>query len=299
MSELPAELHAGPLSMEDVSETTAMWRECEVVDQGEADANEADLVSIWQRPSFDFATQSVGVRSHGRLVAVATLWGRRRAFAVVLPSERGRGIGTWLLEWSEQACRAAGADGTLQAIPDAARDAVALLRAHGYAPHWESWVLEIALEEEPPPPAVPAGYAIRGFRPGEDERSAYEVLDTAFSEWPEQEPESFEDWKALTLGRPGFTAEDIALAVAGGSVVGAVGMTDDDGEGWVDRLAVARAHRGRGLGRALLQHAFAVTWRRGGRRCGLGTDSRTGARGLYEHVGMHVKRSYTEYYKAL
>jgi len=217
----------------------------------------------------------------------------------VLPSERGRGIGTWLLEWSEQACRALGADGTLQPIPDRARDAVALLRAHGYEPHWESWVLEIALEREPPPPVVPPGYAIRGFRPGEDERAAYEVLDTAFSEWPEQEPESFEDWKAVTLGRPGFTAADMALAVAGERVVGAVLLTDDAGEGWVDRLAVERTHRGRGLGRALLQHAFAVTWQRGGRRCRLGTDSRTGARGLYEHVGMHVERSYTEYFKAL
>jgi mycothiol synthase len=69
----------------------------------------------------------------------------------------------------------------------------------------------------------------------------------------------------VTLRRPGFAAEDMAIAVAAETVVGAVGMTDDDGEGWVDRLAVARAHRGRGLGRALL----------------------------------HVKRSYTEYYKAL
>jgi mycothiol synthase len=64
-------------------------------------------------------------------------------------------------------------------------------------------------------------------------------------------------------------------------------------------LAVAREHRGRGLARALLAHAFGLTWRRGGHRCGLGTDSRTGARGLYEHVGMHVRKTYGEYVKRL
>ena len=38
------------------------------------------------------------------------------------------------------------------------------------------------------------------------------------------------------------------------------------------------------------------------RRCGpaaLATDSRTGARGLYEHVGMHMRKSYGEYRKPL
>jgi hypothetical protein len=33
--------------------------------------------------------------------------------------------------------------------------------------------------------------------------------------------------------------------------------------------------------------------------CGLGTDSRTGARGLYEHVGMRVRKTYYEYVKLL
>ena len=46
-------------------------------------------------------------------------------------------------------------------------------------------------------------------------------------------------------------------------------------------------------------HAFGQSWRRGLRRCALGTDSRTGARGLYEHVGMRVRASYGEYRKAL
>jgi len=67
----------------------------------------------------------------------------------------------------------------------------------------------------------------------------------------------------------------------------------------VDQLGVAREHRGRGLARALLAHAFRTTWQRGGRHCGLATDARTGARGLYEHVGMRVRKTYGEFVKQL
>ena len=42
-----------------------------------------------------------------------------------------------------------------------------------------------------------------------------------------------------------------------------------------------------------------MSWDRGDRVCGLSTDSRTGALGLYENVGMHVTRSYTNLTKAL
>jgi mycothiol synthase len=49
----------------------------------------------------------------------------------------------------------------------------------------------------------------------------------------------------------------------------------------------------------LLQRAFRINWDRGERRVGLNTDSRTGALGLYEKVGMSVKRSYTHRAKRL
>jgi mycothiol synthase len=58
-------------------------------------------------------------------------------------------------------------------------------------------------------------------------------------------------------------------------------------------------HQGRGAGRALLDESFRVFRARGHRACGLSTDSRTGAIGLYEHVGMHVRKSYTHRAKRL
>ena len=46
-------------------------------------------------------------------------------------------------------------------------------------------------------------------------------------------------------------------------------------------------------------HAFGLSRWRGGTSCGLGTDSRTGARGLYERVGMRVRKTFGEYVKRL
>ena len=76
-------------------------------------------------------------------------------------------------------------------------------------------------------------------------------------------------------------------------------VVEQDDLGWIEALAVAREHRGIGLGQALLVHGFRATWRRGIRRVGLGTDERTGARGLYERAGMHVRKTFVEYGKSV
>ncbi len=57
---------------------------------------------------------------------------------------------------------------------------------------------------------------------------------------------------------------------------------------YVDRLAVRRDRRGIGLARALLVDSFAAARAHGATRSELSTDSRTGALGLYEKVGMEV-----------
>ena len=67
-----------------------------------------------------------------------------------------------------------------------------------------------------------------------------------------------------------------------------VGTDFDPPEAFVSRLATRRDQRGRGLAQALLVDCFAEARRHGARRCGLSTDSRTGALGLYQKVGMVV-----------
>jgi mycothiol synthase len=295
VSELPAGLAAGPLTPADADAVTSVWVECEEHDDGRAEVVPADIASIFQSPRID----AVGVRDDGRLVALAIQLAPMMTWVAVLPSHRGRGVGTWLMDWTQAAARKVGGDACSQSVSEHEHAAIALLERAGYERRWEGWLFEIVLEHEPVPPVLPGGYAIRAFEPGRDERAAFEVFERAFAEWPEYEARPFDDWVAVSLGRPGFAPELLGLCTRDDEVVGAALLTYDADKGWVDQLAVARAHRGRGLGRALLVHAFGVTWRRGGRRCGLGTDSRTGARGLYEHVGMHVRKTYYEYVKPL
>ena len=72
-----------------------------------------------------------------------------------------------------------------------------------------------------------------------------------------------------------------------GLVMGDVQFAEEHG-GWVKTSACLKEFRGRGLGRALLQHALAVLRGAGREKAGLGVDTgnETGALALYESVGM-------------
>ena len=80
-----------------------------------------------------------------------------------------------------------------------------------------------------------------------------------------------------------FVAEESGRAIAA-----IVNMYYDD-LGFVDELGVREAHRGRGLGEALLLRTFAAFHAAGQPRVSLGVDAgnATGATQLYEKTGMH------------
>ena len=64
--------------------------------------------------------------------------------------------------------------------------------------------------------------------------------------------------------------------------------TADHREGFIARLATRADQRGRGLAQALLVDCFAAARAHGATGIWLSTDTRTGALGLYEKVGMRV-----------
>jgi ribosomal protein S18 acetylase RimI-like enzyme len=66
-------------------------------------------------------------------------------------------------------------------------------------------------------------------------------------------------------------------------------------------LGVRRPWRKRGLGLALLHHAFGEFYRRGKRKAGLGVDAKnlTGAMRLYEKAGMHIHKQIDLFEKEL
>ena len=77
-----------------------------------------------------------------------------------------------------------------------------------------------------------------------------------------------------------------------GEVVGVGWVLPSRDSGYVMSLAVRKDQRGRGLARALLVDCFEVSRGAGMARAELSTDSRTGALGLYERVGMEITQTW-------
>jgi len=285
--ELPAGLTTRPLRPDDAPTVYDLMVEAQAHDIGEPAIDLEDIVGDWQRPSFDLATQAVGVIAEGRLVAYAEVSNGRYADATVPPAWRGHGIGTWLAYWTQSEARRQG--GSLVGMPVPSGSAGdRLLERLRYHVAWTSWVLELPAGAVIAPQPLPPGYAVREYAPGE-ERDAFQVVEDAFNEWPNRTPSTYEDWAAGVVLRPGFASWNLRVVTGpGGAVVGVGYVFLSRDCGYVQYLAVRRDQRGRGLARALLVDCFAVAREHGASRSELSTDSRTGALGLYERVGMRV-----------
>lgn len=298
---LPAGLAFRPLTMADARAVYELMAADQRVHLGRVDIEEADIVGDWQRPSFDVPAQVVGVFEGDKLVGYAEAG--QRGDAAVHPDLLGRGIGTWLAYRMQDMARDLGL--SVVGMPVlAGSPADRLLAALGYRIRWTSWGLQlpdgavIAARELPP------GYAVREARQdGAELREFHGVLEDAFLEWSVRERESFDDFSAGVLARPGIQPWNLRVVtdpdgrIAAAAIVlvnyGDADEADDHRadqppEAYVARLATRADQRGRGLAQALLVDSFAAARDHGALRCGLSTDSRTGALGLYERVGMRV-----------
>jgi mycothiol synthase len=298
---LPSGLTARPATRSDAADVVELVAASEKAAFGEVFIEIEDVQSDWDRPAFDLAVDSLAVLERDRLVGYAEVYKGRRADVGVHPDRLGRGIGTALMRWTWGQARRSGSRLVGQTVYDGNAAAIALLRGHGYRDLWHSWVLELPPEAGIPEPAVPAGFSLRPMRPGVDEQAAYEVIEDAFNEWPDRQPSTFEDWAPGVVGRGGFEPWHLIVAerrtAAGAELVGACHLIVTGDEGWVNQVATRSDVRGLGIGRALLAAAFRAARDRGATRFGLSTDSRTGALGLYERVGMNVRLGFTHWAK--
>jgi mycothiol synthase len=292
-AQLPNGLTARPLALSDSRAVYDVMAAQELADIGMVEIEEADIVGDWSRPSFDVTTQAVGVLDGDRMVAYAEFAQPDRGDAAVHPDHRGRGIGTALAGWMQEKGRALGASIVGMPVPEgSAGDR--LLADLGYEVRWTSWVLSLpegaAIVERP----LPDGYAVRAAEPSEYP-AVHGVKEDAFLEWSVRDRETYEDFSAVVMGRPGFEPWMVRVVTDDtGAVVGLATVTiyePDDvrpPDAFIPKLAVRRDQRHRGLAQALMVDAFSCAREHGAVTCGLSTDSRTGALGLYEKVGMKV-----------
>jgi mycothiol synthase len=186
-------------------------------------------------------------------------------------------------------------------IPEKATDLRDALESRGFSFRRFSFRMTASLDREPTEPEWPEGISVRPFR-DDDARAVFEVQEETFSDLDDHSPLSYDDWSHWSF-RDGFDPGLWFLAEAGGELQGIVLCRPEwDGDstfGWVSVLGVRRPWRGRGLGLALLRHAFRQLRARGKTRVGLGVDSRnaTGAVRLYERAGMEVARRRLTYTK--
>lgn len=290
---LPAGVTARAATLDDLDAALAVTRAAEH-DAGLGTLTvRGDLAGDWARPSMDLGTDVVMVEERGAVVAYGEQFGGR-AFAHVHPDARGRGIGSAVAAWTEHHARAAGLPRVGQTLPTTATHGPALLVARGYEPRWESWILRMPLDAPLPATRPPRGVTVRALHRPDDDRELHAVIDEAFDTWPERETLGFEDWRASFLDRAS-DPELVLVAEEVDRLVGAALCIPEGDEGWVDQLAVLPSHWGRGIGGALLRETFRRFRARGLATAALSTDSRTGALGLYEHVGMTATESFTRY----
>ena len=284
---LPAGLTTRALTRADATAVFETIAAQELVDVGEVEIEEADIVADWQRPGHDLSTRSVGVFDGDLMVGYGEVTYADRGDAAVLPAHRGRGIGTWLAHWMQDTARRHGSTIVGMPVPQGSTGD-RLLESLGYHVRWTSWVLALPEGARIPERPLPEGYVAREAT--EDEHEAcWTVQEDAFLEWSVRERDTFEEWRATTTLRPGFEPWNLRVVTDPAGEVVAIAVVQQGPEcAYIARLATRKDQRGRGLAQALLVDSFAVAAEHGSTRSELSTDSRTGALGLYERVGMEV-----------
>jgi mycothiol synthase len=301
--ELPNGLTARPATMADVPAINDLIAACELADDGSVEMDEEDLVVGFGRVDFDPSTDTTIVFDGDLLVGWAEVY-RGRAEVQVLPTHRRRGLGAALLAWTEARALALGSDELGQTRTAADTDARELFLAAGYRPRWDSWILRIDLggpTQVTPAVAPPEGVQIRPYNPASDERDSHRVWEEAMSTLGGRAPEPFDVWASQTIAYPSFAPGLSRVAIDGDELVGTLLAYDvpDADEVWIGQLATAASHRRRGIAATMLREVLAAARDAGRARCGLSTDSETGARALYERSGMRVVRTFVRYAKKL
>ncbi|MEW6086189.1 MAG: GNAT family N-acetyltransferase [Chloroflexota bacterium] len=289
---------------------------------GRNDLNDPELIRLdWLNEGFNPETDlHLVFAPDDSLVAFVECWLNHEPpvhpwiFGCVHPDHWGRGIGGHIVTWAEDHARLAleRCAPDLRVAPRSGAEAhnekgVALFEGLGWK-HIRSFYRMVAdLPAALETPVYPEGIVVRPYNPETEFEQVYRTFVDTFKDhfgFIEQPLEKgLAEFKHNFVDEPGYDASVWFVAMHGDEMAGICICRPEDPEdseaGWVSELGVRREWRKRGLGYALLKHAFAAFHANGKKRAGLGVDasSLTGALKLYERAGMRVQRQFNQYEK--
>ena len=234
----------------------------------------------------------------GEIVGYATLSpGQSLTLAAVDPA-----VGDELLRAAEADARRRGFDHvSVTAVPED-EPLWALVERNGYARDRHILRMQRVLSGDLPEPPWPDGVKLRTYTDDDGER-VHTLLDEIYGAWdPTHVPEPHADWLAFMTSSSDFDPALWFLVERDGALVAcALHWRETSGRGWVKDIVVREDERGRGIAKALLQHAFRVYAARGATQVGLKVDSTnpTGAIQLYERLGFVTDQRLTIWLKQL
>jgi mycothiol synthase len=277
---------AGP---DDLDTIAAIVRAEEESVRGESIFTREDLRDFWRLAETDGET--VVVERDGDAVAFSLYLNRDGAsWITVHPRWNGHGLSSSLLGRAEAASRERGLQHVRAGMLAENDSARAMFTALGYREARHYFQMRLELDGPPAEPEWPDGLAVTTFRL-EDARDFHRALNEAFADEWGWHAAPFEEWREYRLEDPSVDTS-LWFVVRADAEVAAVARCEAnrDGGGWIGAIGVLKPWRRRGIGLALLQHAFAEFRRRGFPHVGLGVDAdnATNATLLYEKAGMRV-----------
>lgn len=290
----------------DAQVVTDLLAVCDTADYGEPDLSVEDIRADWRRDGLVLERDAWLIYANdGTLVGYGFVWdmgelARAEPTTCVHPDYREQGLEDFHIAHTEDWTRSFGTTKILQWIVNSAsRSWTARLEQRGYQTTRHDYVMEIVLNDEPPAPILAAGFVMRPFERGRDERSVWACTQEAFRDHRGHKDLAFDVWWKSYRDHPEWSPELSIVVTQGEEVVAAAMVFHSFAGGWIRQIAVRRPWRKRGLGLAVLQSVFGKCYARGIAGVGLGVDAEnlTGATRLYERAGMKVKVHFLRFEK--
>jgi mycothiol synthase len=272
----------------------------------------AELIAEWRRNpmnreqvSLAFLREEDG--SEGRVIGSVSVNhqpedGKAWGWMSVHPDYRLRGLGNALYNWYAKTAEEAGAT-SLHIVPNSEEKLmIEFLERRGFALDRYFWAMRLDKDTPVEPPAMPEGFTVRTFVPGQDEPLWQHARNVTFADHYGSVPRTLEEITHLSKEEQ-FRPEGLFFAFEGGDEEKLAGFcfTGFDPREWetlgytighVHTIGTMPEYRRRGIGRGLLLYAIDFL-RKHVETVELGVEGKNRlALPLYENVGFHQHKAW-------